>query len=199
MSTARHGRGSGRPALAMLAGMPWDGLFEDLEAQWEAQERRELDAEVADRTRRERALVDLVSRLVAATGEEITVRLLAGPPVHGRVEEVGDGWLLLSAGRRAILLVLDAVVAIEGLARSTDPATRARRFGVGYALRGISRDRAVVVVRDRAGGSSTGTIDVVGADHVELSVHPADEVRREANVLFRRTIPVSALVSVTSG
>ena len=48
--------------------MRWDELFADLGAQWEAEARRELDGEVADRTRRERALVGLHERLSAARG-----------------------------------------------------------------------------------------------------------------------------------
>lgn len=176
----------------------WEELFADLEAQWDAQLRLELDAEVADRTRRERALVDLVSRLAASLGSPLTVRLVAGPPVSGVVADVGDGWLAVTSGRRSVLLVLDAVVGLEGLARGADPATTARRFGVGYALRGISRDRAVVTVLDRAGGTLTGTVDRVGADHLEVSMHHADEPRRPANLRGRRTVPLTGLVSVTT-
>ena len=39
--------------------MRWDRLFDDLEAQLALDDVRELDAEVADRTRRERALLDV--------------------------------------------------------------------------------------------------------------------------------------------
>ncbi len=45
--------------------MRWERLFDDLEAQLVADERRDLDAEVADRTRRERALLGLHERLAA--------------------------------------------------------------------------------------------------------------------------------------
>ena len=38
--------------------MRWEGLFADLEGRLAAEERRDLDDEVAERTRRERALVD---------------------------------------------------------------------------------------------------------------------------------------------
>lgn len=179
--------------------MAWEGLFADLEAQWAAAERRELDAEVADRTRRERALVDLVARLAASVGSPATVRLVVGPPVRGVVDDVGDGWVVLRSGRASVLVVLDAVVGVDGLAPRADAAVRARRFGVGYALRGISRDRAVVTVLDRAGGTTSGTIDAVGADHLDVSVHHLDQPRRAANVQGRRTVPVAGLVSVTAG
>ena len=45
--------------------MRWERLFGDLEGQWEAEARRDLDQEVADRTRRERATVGLFERLAA--------------------------------------------------------------------------------------------------------------------------------------
>ncbi len=64
--------------------MRWERLFEDLDAQWEAEARRELDEEVSDRTRRERAGVELAERLVATRGHVVAVRLLTGESVEGR-------------------------------------------------------------------------------------------------------------------
>ena len=53
--------------------MRWDDLFADLGAQWDAESRRELDAEVADRTRRERASVGLYERLAAAGDDVVSI------------------------------------------------------------------------------------------------------------------------------
>jgi|SRR5580765_1686899 len=179
--------------------MEWEGLFADLEAQWEAQERRELDAEVADRTRRERALVDLTARLAAHRGRQVTVRTSAGDPLTGLIVDVGDGWLALARSPRSVLVPLAAVVGVDGLTARSEDATAARRFGVGYALRGLSRDRVTVTVVDVAGGITTGTIDAVGADHVQIALHHGDEPRRAPNVRATRAIPFAALVSVSTG
>lgn len=180
----------------------WDELFEDLESQWDAEMRRELDAEVADRTRRERAAIGLLDRLSAAVGQgEVTVSLVDGSRVSGRVADAGDGWLLLG-GRLvghlapAVLIPFTGVTAVVGLGRGVDQGAPGRRFGFGYALRGLSRDRAVVTVLDVSGGSCTGTIDVVGRDFIEVSQHALDMPRRPENVTGRRVVPVASVVLV---
>ena len=170
----------------------WEGLFADLEAQFDAQERLELDAEVADRTRRERALVDLHSRLVGHVGRPLVVRLVTGARLEGQLEDVGDGWVLLGGA----VLLLRAVDSWTGLSQRPHDASRARRFAVGHVLRGLARDRAVVRVLDRSGGTVTGTIDRVGADHLDLAEHAPDEPRRTASVRSVRSIPFEALVCV---
>ena len=63
--------------------MRWDRLFADLEGQLAAGERRELDDEVAERTRRERALVPLAERLASAFGSEVVLGLVGGVRVSG--------------------------------------------------------------------------------------------------------------------
>ncbi|HEV7145710.1 MAG TPA: hypothetical protein VGN48_01795 [Pedococcus sp.] len=187
--------------------MRWDGLFDDLEAQWEAQARRELDAEVADRTRRERAAIGLRERLAAelegeqgphdGRGSGIRLSLVDGSGVIGRVDDVGDGWLLVGGSGGSSLVPFSALVAITGLSKfAATTVGLSRSFGFGYALRGLSRDRALVHIVDRTGSTNTGTIDVVGRDLLELSEHPADLARRPENVTARRLVPFAAVAAV---
>lgn len=179
--------------------MRWDGLFDDLEGQWLAEQRRERDAEVADRTRAERARVLLVERLAASRGHSLSLTLAGGETVAGELTDLGADWLLLidRAGHE-VLLATAAVVAIAGLGRASEPAVTARRFTMGYALRALARDRATVVVTDVAGGRIAGTVDAVGKDWCDISEHPIDEARRPGQVRARRTVPTGAIVMVRS-
>ena len=132
--------------------MRWDDLFRDLEAQLEAAEAAELDAEVADRTRREAAQLALVDRARAAVGHPVHVRALGAGPVDG-----------LLRGRRCAVAAASprrpgarsscrstAVVSLAGLrAWSGRPGQGGQvfaRLGLGSALRGIARDRLPVQV-----------------------------------------------------
>jgi hypothetical protein len=182
----------------------WEGLFADLEGQLAAEERRELDSEVAERTRRERALVDLPARLAASTGRALVVDLAGGRRVEGTLRDLGDGWFLLeSAGdtgatTREVLVPLGHVVVVGGLAAGAEPVRSARRFGLGYALRALARDRSTAALLLVGGGELVGTVDVVGADHVTVAEHPEGEPRRAANVRRVVTVPTAALLAVES-
>jgi hypothetical protein len=178
----------------------WQQLFADLEARLEAEDARERGLEVADRTRRERALVGMPERLLAHRGRALQLRLLGGQVLDAEVADVGLDWVLLHerVGRTA-LVPMGALLAVSGLAgaaTSGSAATMARRFGFGYALRGLSRDRAVVALADVSGATVTGTVDAVGADALELAEHPGDLPRREENVTARRVVPFSAIASL---
>lgn len=177
--------------------MRWEGLFEDLEGQLRAEERREQDAEIADRTRAERAKVALAERFAAARGVRLTLTTVTGESLVGELTDLGADWLLLTdrAGRD-LLVATGAVVAVTGLGPSSDPAVTARRFAMGYALRALARDRATVLLTDVSGSRVTGTIDAVGRDWCEISEHPVDEPRRPGHVRARRTVPVAAIVTV---
>ena len=183
--------------------MRWEQLFDDLEAQLEAEQRRELDLEVADRTRRERAALGLHERLGAHRGRTVELRLAGGQTVAGAVSDVGADWLLVGEREEWPSLVpFTAIVTVGGIPglHGEQPApaggAMAKRFGFGYALRGLSRDRAVVRLSDVAGGATTRTIDAVGADVLDLSEHPADLPRRAENVIARRVVPFSAVAVV---
>ncbi|MGB7819153.1 MAG: hypothetical protein WBL35_10560, partial [Ornithinibacter sp.] len=77
-------------------------------------------------------------------------------------------------------------------------ARTARRFGLGYALRALSRDRATVAVSLLGVPAVIGTIDAVGADHLDLAEHHEGEVRRPENVRRTLALPFAALVGVES-
>ncbi|MFC8502978.1 hypothetical protein ACFUC1_11475 [Pedococcus sp. NPDC057267] len=177
--------------------MRWEDLFADLESQWDAEQRRELDAEVADRTRRERATVALAHRLAAAGSAAVSVTVRDGTRVSGQVADVGDGWFLLGEpGRVPCLVPTAAVVSVTGLAARAVEGSPGRRFGLGYALRAVSRDRAVVRLTDFTGSTCTGTIDAVGSDHLGLAEHAPDLPRRPENVTGSRVVPFDAIVLV---
>jgi hypothetical protein len=170
-------------------------LFGDLELGWEAEKRRELDAEVADRTRAELAATDLAGRLAAAAGAApVDLVLRCGLRLQGPVVDVGRDWLLVGdCAPRPSLVAFAGLTAVGGLGRRVSTGRVARRFGLGYVLRGLGRDRAVVSVVDSGGRTTVGTVDAVLADAVEVTQHPADLARRSANVTGRRVVPIAAM------
>lgn len=179
----------------------WESLFADLDAQMDQLEAAELAAEVADRTRREVAQLRLVDRLRPAFGHVLTVSTVGGGSVTGRVGGVGQDWLLVAADRGVECLVpLGAVGAVSGLGSVTAaPGSEgkvAAKLTLGYALRGVARDRAPVSVGLRDGTAVTGTIDRVGADFFELAEHDLAQVRRRRDVTGVRTIPFAGLALV---
>ena len=184
--------------------MRWDDLFRDLEAQLAAAQAAELDAEVADRVRREAALLGLLDRVRAAVGHPVVVRVLGAGPVDGVLADVGSQWLLVAeTGGREVLVPMAAVVSLGGLrAWSEAPGSAGQvfaRLGLGSALRGIARDRLPVQVWLTDASVVSGTVDRVGADFVEVSEHGPGEARRRDEVGSVRTVPFTALALVRSG
>lgn len=162
--------------------MRWDALFDDLEAQLARQDADDLHAEVAERTRAERATTALADRLLAHLGARLSLTLPHGA-VAGAVTDVAPQWVVLADERGRVLVPTASVVAVTGLGRpvAPEPGTVLRRLGLGHVLRGLARDRAPVAVH--AGASTlTGTIDRVGADHLDLALHAPGEVRRASAV-----------------
>lgn len=166
--------------------MRWDDLFDDLEAQAEHDHRRDLAAEVADRTAREEATVALADRLRAATAD-VTWVLHDGTTLTGTVLGVGPGWVLArEGGGRQVLLPTHAVAHLRGLpARSAAPAgpVAARRTFL-MAVRALAGAGERVTVRTTA-GAVAGTIRRVCADHLDVE-----------DGAGARTIPFGAVLAV---
>lgn len=183
--------------------MRWERLFADLEGQWAAAGDADFAAEVADRARSEAARTLLVDRLRAARGLRLRLDVLGAPAVEGVLEAVGVDWLLLeeAAAPGAEALVLSAAVTgIRGLGRPgvlpAGASSVAVTLGLPYVLRQIARDREAVSCTLIDGSTLVGTLDRVGADHVELAEHPGATARRAREVAAVRLVPITALTCV---
>lgn len=179
----------------------WDLLFADQDAQLERAERLELEAEVADRSRREVGRLQLVDRLRPLVGAVLRVDCPGGLEIEGVLREVGPDWALLEEpGRRAVVVGLAHVLGVVGAGRASEvqagPARVADRWDLRHVLRGLVRDRAPVRVVLRDGRVVSGTLDRVGQDHVDLAEHDLDRPRRAAAVRQVRLVPLAAVAVV---
>lgn len=179
--------------------MRWELLFEDLAARLAAEESLDREAEVAERTRRERAQVGLLQRLAAArSGAPISAHVAGLGRVQARVLDVGADWVLLgTSAERGALVPFAALRSLGGLAGRAGPVSSVTKgFTLGAALRAISRDRAGVLLVDVDGTRTTGTIDAVGQDALDLAEHPLDLPRRPEHVIDVRVVPFTAIGAV---
>lgn len=180
--------------------MRWEQLFDDLEARFDAEQRAAVEADLADLIRAERSQVALLDRLRAHLNEPLVCSF--GPEVavlSGDLADLGADWLLVDSGWAQTLVPLSALQYVSGLSAAAVPDRRvvARKLGLNSVLRGLARDRALLGIRLRAGELLTGTLDRVGADHVDVAVHPDDVPRRNRSVSGMRTVLTQAVVSVS--
>lgn len=150
------------------------GLEADLRALAAADADLERDAEVAERTRIERAAVSLAERLAAATGSlELTV--VGGARQRGTVADVGEGWVLLASAPQQgsaageHLVRLGAVMVVRGLERARSaPHGGLPPRSLASVLRSWCRDRADVAVLLLDGRTVVGRASASYADHMEI-------------------------------
>ncbi|TFV66324.1 UNVERIFIED_ORG: hypothetical protein E4P37_06390 [Bacillus sp. AZ43] len=181
--------------------MRWQQLFEDLASQFEAEQVAAEDAESASRARAEVGALRLVDRLGGARGQRLVLGVGAPGSVGGILTGVGPDWVLLEDDQgRDQLVALAAVRTVSGLGRVTaapePPGAVRARLDLRRTLRGLVRDRCSVQVLLDDGGVLTGTLDRVGADHVELAEHPLDTPRRAESVRGVRAVVIGAIAVV---
>lgn len=166
--------------------MRWDRLFADLDSQAAAAEADEWRIEIAERARAERATVALAGRLATMRGGRVALRLTTGSLVRGTVVEAAGQWCLVVDGPSQHLVPHAAIATVEGLSPGTAHLGRVDdRLTLGSALRVLARDRVAVVIETSA-GTLSGTIDRVGADHMDL------------RAIERITVALSAVAQVRS-
>lgn len=194
--------------------MRFDLLFDDLESQLEtqiaadeAQQRIEEERLRAART----SVRERLAALASAPGGGIRMRLIDGSSVELEPSTVGADWLAgeLPGGAEAIVPV--GSIASVALSAAQARASRARmpepprpdltaKLGIGVVLRDLARRRVALDVLSAFEPSALhGTIDRVGADHLDLAVHGRGDARREGNVVEHRVIALSAVAMVRVG
>ena len=195
--------------------MRFDLLFDDLEAQLEAQHAAEGAQQRGEEERLRAARTSLRERLAALAGDAaargIRLRLIDGSAVELTPTTVGRDWLAADlAGGGQCIVPLGSVAAV---ALSADQLAASRRrmpepkpgqgggltakLGIGVVLRDLARRRVPVDVRSVVEPAPVhGTIDRVGADHLDLAVHERDAPRRASSVLEHRIVALAAITQL---
>jgi len=149
--------------------MDMSAFIAELEARFDDERGRDLDALIDELTDAERASVTLSARLAGADGD-ITLALRGGLTVTGSVLDSTRSWVLLRGSRDDSLIMLSAIVAAWPLGRSVARESSVRGgVGVGHVLRELGA-RGVGVVIESDGGDHRGIIDAVYADHVDVAL-----------------------------
>ena len=157
----------------------WQRLFADLEDELDGLAAAERDVEVATRARIDTGRRTLAERVVATIGASVRIGL-PDLTIDAVVRDAGPDWLLLADPTR--LVALSGVRWIDGLAAPALapplPDGVAGRFDLRMALRRMARQRDPVRITLCDSTSHAGTIERVGADHLELALRPSGERRR---------------------
>ncbi|MBS4875781.1 MAG: hypothetical protein KHZ98_08110 [Actinomyces sp.] len=149
--------------------MDMSAFIAELEARFDDERGRDLDALIDELTDAERASVTLSARLAGADGD-ITLALRGGLTVTGSVLDSTRSWVLLRGSHDDSLIMLSAIVAAWPLGRSVARESSVRGgVGVGHVLRELGA-RGVGVVIESDGGDHRGIIDAVYADHVDVAL-----------------------------
>ena len=196
------------PSLAM----DFDTLFQDLENQLERELDAELINRLDDEERERRAKLTLRERLVSLQRIQPAIELAGmskdGRKLGFRIKNVGKDWVALDIHEPAELCgpviapmhVLNNIEIPAGMVKeslgtpvgeisdhdlrtlSSTPRL-AEKVNLAFVLRDLSRRRKRVTIHT-ALGSTSGTIDHVGVDHLDLTTGTHRQIVVLRDVLF---------------
>lgn len=197
---AAHGGGVNAYARAVDEPISGSARFDDLlagiVAEAAAADAAALDADIAEVERAARAEWRLLDRVRAA--HQARLDLTSGPQVTGLVAAVGRDVVVLASDDADWAIPVWGIAGLVDLGEAVrEPASASERLGLASVLRAWARQRSVVRVLRVGAGPLDGTIDAVGADHLDLAEHDPGEPRRPDAVRRRSTIPLGAIAAVT--
>lgn len=176
-----------------------DWLDGDAAARSAAEERDDLEGEVAERIRAQWARVRWVDRFRGARGRPTALGLLGGHAVHGQALDAGRDWLSLRSGATVAVVRAGAVLSVDGLQDAADTADVAVAADLppGHALRRLMASRRPVRLLLVDGSRVEGSLTRIGADAIDVMLHPADRPPRVDD--RSTTVPWAALAAVVAG
>lgn len=202
--------------------MRWNRFFEDLEHDLDSQEAAEKLAIDGESERVRVSRLELRTRMCAVMGTEIATEIMTENAaesvlLRGAVTAVGADWVALvppgghaHSARGAVVVPLRSLRALH-LDRAAMVVSRGantpaeisapaagllERMTFAYVLRGFARRRLALSLHHSGERHLHGTIDRVGADHLELALHERGSARRETEVSGFRLVPLHAVAWV---
>lgn len=173
----------------------FDALLAGILAEAEAADVAALDADIADVERAGRAESRLLDRL--RHQGTVVLEVVGAGVVSGHIAAVGRDVVVLAADDG------DWAIAPWGIAAVINPGPGARgpgspseRLGLTAVARAWARQRCVVRVLRLGAAPLDGTIDAVGADHLDLAEHDPGEPRHADAVRRLATIPLGAIAGI---
>jgi hypothetical protein len=175
-------------------------LFEELEAEFEASLRRETEAQAVAALRAQASETLLWEALSRRVGTDVAVQCGSRWFRGALVASYTDFFVIRDGISRAQHLVrLGPAVSVifptehHALGLLATPP----RYRFVLALRELARRREPVRLELADGNEATGTIEVVGNDHLEIAEHELGEARRQAALTGRRFLALAAVAVVT--
>jgi hypothetical protein len=173
----------------------FDDLLAGIAAEVAAADAAALDADIAEVERAARAEAYLLDRLRAQ--QRVTVEVVGGPIVSGLVALVGRDVIVLAADDGDWVIPLWGIAAVVNpVAGTSMTGSLSERLGLASVARSWARQRSVVRVLRVGGVPLDGTIDAVGADHLEIAEHDPGEPRRPEAVRRQVLIPLGAVSAI---
>lgn len=173
----------------------FDELLAGILAEVEAADAASLDADIAEVERAARAESRLLDRLRGQ--RQASVEIAGGGQVAGLIAAVGRDVVVVAADDGDWVIPAWGIAGVielgGGIREATSPS---ERLGFASVARAWARQRSVVRVLRLAAGPLDGTIDSVGADHVDLAEHDPGEPRRAEAVRRRVTVPLGAIAAL---
>ncbi|MFC4245246.1 hypothetical protein ACFOYW_17895 [Gryllotalpicola reticulitermitis] len=212
MTWGQRERSETRPSYRR--GMRFDLLFDDLEAQLEAEHAATAAGELVEHERLRAARTTLRDRIavLAMAPAAIRVRLTDDAPIELVPTSVGRDWFaaeLPGAGEAIVPIAAVRGIVIDeaqlGASRERMPEAAPRaglsaRLGVGVVLRDLARRRVALDVMSPGEAAPVhGTIDRVGSDHFDLAVHERGSTPRASGVHEHRIVSLAAVAFLRLG